>query len=43
MRNHTGTANDRTYIAGDTNGDRIADFRIELIGLHTMHANDFIL
>ncbi len=42
MRNHTGTVNDRTYIMGDTNGDRIADFRIELIGLHTMHQSDFL-
>lgn len=31
-----GTANDRTYIEGDVNGDRVADFQLELIGLHSV-------
>jgi serralysin len=43
MRNHAGTANDKTIIMGDTNGDKVADFRIELTGLHAMQANDFFL
>ena len=32
----------REYM-GDTNGDKVADFRIELTGLHAMQANDFFL
>ncbi len=42
-QNNFGTANDRTIVMGDTNGDKVADFRIELTGLHTLHANDFFL
>lgn len=38
-----GTANDRTIISGDINGDKIADFSIELIGLKALTAVDFIL
>jgi len=38
-----GTANDRTVIAGDINGDATADFQIELTGLKTLTAADFIL
>jgi Ca2+-binding RTX toxin-like protein len=38
-----GTANDRTIISGDINGDRIADFSIELIGLKALTAVDFLL
>jgi Ca2+-binding RTX toxin-like protein len=41
--NPAGTANDRTSIAGDTNGDRVADFQIELVGLKTISAIDFVL
>jgi hypothetical protein len=28
----------RTYVEGDTNGDGTADFRLELVGLHTLTA-----
>jgi hypothetical protein len=28
---------------GDINGDKIVDFRIEITGLHTLLASDFIL
>jgi serralysin len=38
-----GTANDRTIIMGDINGDRIADFHIELTGLITLGLADFTL
>ena len=38
-----GTANDRTIISGDINGDKIADFHIELTGLITLGLADFIL
>jgi serralysin len=31
--NLAGTANDRTLVEGDTNGDRVADFQIRLNGL----------
>jgi Ca2+-binding RTX toxin-like protein len=32
-----------TYVAGDTNGDGVADFLIRVDGLHTLTAADFIL
>lgn len=32
-----------TYIEGDVNGDGVADFMIELRGLHTLKAGDFML
>lgn len=39
-----GTASDYTLIQGDTNGDRVADFDIILLGqLTTLQASDFIL
>ncbi len=41
--NTTGTAGDKTIIEGDINGDRIADFQIELTGLKALTAADFIL
>lgn len=34
---------DKTIIEGDVNGDRVADFQIELTGLKTLTAADFIL
>ena len=43
QQNLAGTANDKTLIMGDTNGDRVADFVIELSGLHTIRAVDFLL
>jgi serralysin len=41
--NAAGTVNDRTIIAGDTNGNKVADFQIELVGLKVLTAADFIL
>jgi Ca2+-binding RTX toxin-like protein len=42
-QNLAGTAHDKTIIEGDTNGDGKADFQIQLTGLHTLAAGDFIL
>jgi Ca2+-binding RTX toxin-like protein len=39
----TGTSADRTCIAGDVNGDGIADFLVSLKGLHKLTAGDFVL
>ena len=39
----TGTVNDKTLIMGDINGDRVADFVIELTGLHNVTAGYFVL
>jgi hypothetical protein len=41
--NNPGNANDRTIIEGDVNGDRIADFQIELTGLYRLTDHDFLL
>lgn len=41
--NPAGTVNDRTYLVGDVNGDRVADFQIEFRGLHTLRADLDIL
>jgi serralysin len=41
--NKSGTAYDRTYVSADVNGDRTADFQIELFGLKSLSAGDFIL
>ena len=41
--NRAGTAADKTIIEGDINGDRIADFQIELTGLKNLTAGDFFL
>ncbi len=41
--NAAGTASDKTIIEGDINGDRKADFQIELTGLKALTAADFIL
>ena len=38
-----GTANDKTIIYGDVNGDARADFQIELTGLKVLAASDFVL
>ena len=38
-----GTVNDKTIVRGDLNGDGVADFHIELSGLKTLSAADFIL
>jgi Ca2+-binding RTX toxin-like protein len=42
-KNPAGIANDKTIVEGDVNGDGKADFQIELTGLHTLAAGDFIL
>src|SRR5690606_14855229 len=39
--NLSGTANDKTIIMGDVNGDKIADFHIELTGLINLTVDDF--
>ena len=41
--NRPGAANDRTIIEGDVNGNRVADFQIQLTGLKTLTAADFVL
>jgi Ca2+-binding RTX toxin-like protein len=41
--NQTGTANDVTIVYGDVDGDKLADFQIELLGLKTLTAANFIL
>lgn len=41
--NPAGTANDKTIVEGDIDGDRGADFQIELTGLLTLSSSDFIL
>ncbi len=41
--NEAGTANDVTIIYGDVDGDKLADFQIELSGLKTLTAANFIL
>lgn len=43
LENNTGVVNDKTIIEGDINGDRRADFQIELTGLKTLVKADFIL
>jgi serralysin len=41
--NPVGTTGDKTIIEGDVNGDKIADFQIELTSLKTLTAADFNL
>ena len=38
-----GTANDITVISGDINGDKVADFEIELAGIVNLRSSDFLL
>jgi Ca2+-binding RTX toxin-like protein len=38
-----GTANDTTVVSGDINGDRIADFEIEIVGIVQLSSGDFLL
>jgi serralysin len=42
-QNLAGTANDKTIVEGDVNGDGKVDFQIELAGLKTLTIDDFIL
>jgi len=39
---HSFSEDGNTYIAGDLNGDKVADFMIRLDGLHTVHQSDFL-
>ena len=41
--NPVGTVNDKTIVQGDINGDKVADFQIQLAGLQTLTAADLIL
>ena len=43
QENPAGTANDRTIVEGDLDGDRFADFQIQINGLKTLTAADFFL
>ena len=43
LQDLSGSANDRTFIEGDLNGDKIVDFQIELNGIKALVAADFIL
>lgn len=43
MSDLAGTVDDKTIVRGDLNGDGIADFHIELFGLKTLTAADFLL
>ncbi len=43
QQNLAGAANDRTIIEGDINGNRVADFQIQLTGLKSLTGGDFIL
>jgi uncharacterized protein YkwD len=43
QENPIGTVNDKTIVEGDINGDKVADFHIELTGLKVLLAADFIL
>lgn len=43
QENPVNTVNDKTIIEGDVNGDRVADLQIELTGLKTLLAADFVL
>jgi serralysin len=38
-----GTTNDITVVRGDVNGDRVADFEIELVGIVQLSSGDFLL
>ena len=33
----------RTIVEGDVNGDRVADFQVELVGRITLSSGDFVL
>lgn len=39
----SGSSNDTTIVYGDVNGDKVADFQIELSGLMSLNASDFLL
>lgn len=35
--------NGNTFVFADANGDKVADFQIDLAGIHTLHQSDFIV
>ena len=43
QENLAGTVNDKTIVQGDVNGDKVADFQIQLTGLKVLTAADFFL
>ena len=43
QENLLGTANDKTIIHGDMDGNKVADFQIQLTDLITLTSADFIL
>ena len=43
QENPLGTVNDKTIVAGDIDGNKVSDFMIELAGLKTLTAADFVL
>jgi subtilase family serine protease len=43
QQDNAGATNDKTLVMGDANGDGTADFVLEITGLHTMRAVDFLL
>ena len=43
QENPAGAVNDKTIVMGDLNGDRVADFHVELTGLINLGASDFAL
>lgn len=43
QQDHAGTANDVTLVSGDINGDKVADFTIQLTGLVSLTQGDFVL
>jgi hypothetical protein len=36
-------ANGKTVISADLDGNQVADFQIELLGVYSLHASDFLL
>lgn len=43
QQDKAGTSKDVTLVSGDLNGDKVADFTLELSGLHNLNKSDFIL
>ena len=43
QENPAGTANDKTIVQGDVDGNKLADFQIQLSGLKTLTGGDFVL
>jgi len=43
QENPAGSVNDKTIVEGDIDGNKVADFQIELTGLKALNAADFVL